>query len=77
MNDAVWKRDEADSPCVRVCVIHPQTRLCAGCLRTPDEIAAWSRMTPQARRAVLAELPARAPMLAPARLSQAASRRAQ
>lgn len=58
--DNVWKRDEIDSPCVKVCVIHPESRLCTGCLRTIDEIGAWSRMTPEARRVVMAELPARA-----------------
>ena len=55
----VWTRDEIDSPCIRVCVVHPASRLCTGCLRTMDEIAAWSRMTPEARRAVMAELPSR------------------
>ena len=59
MTDAIWKRDEIDSPCVKICVIHPASRLCTGCLRTIDEIGAWSRMTPEARRAVMAELPSR------------------
>ena len=60
----VWERGEPESPCVKVCVIHPAERLCAGCLRTVEEIAAWGRMTPEARRAVMAELPGRAPRLA-------------
>jgi len=47
--DDVWKRAEIDSPCVKVCVIHPQTRLCTGCLRSIDEIGAWSGMTPDLR----------------------------
>lgn len=59
-----WERGEPESPCVKVCVIHPAERLCAGCLRTVEEIAAWGRMTPEARRAVMAELPGRAPRLA-------------
>jgi uncharacterized protein len=29
------------SPCVGVCRLDPHTGLCAGCLRTVDEIAAW------------------------------------
>ncbi|WP_375255825.1 DUF1289 domain-containing protein [Yoonia sp.] len=58
--DDVWKRAEIDSPCVKVCVIHPESRLCTGCLRSIDEIGAWSRMSPQARRLVMAELPSRA-----------------
>lgn len=57
--DAIWSRAEIDSPCVKVCVIHPATGLCLGCARTLDEIAGWSRMAPEARRAVMAALPAR------------------
>ncbi len=57
--DPVWSRDEIDSPCVKVCVIHPATGLCLGCARTLDEIAAWSRLAPAQRRAIMAELPAR------------------
>lgn len=61
--DAIWTRAEVDSPCVKVCVIHPQARLCVGCLRSIDEIAAWGRMPPEERRSVMAALPARAPQL--------------
>ena len=59
----VWYRDEIESPCVRVCVMHPVERLCTGCLRTIEEIASWSKMTPDEREAVMAELPDRAPRL--------------
>lgn len=57
--DEIWARDEVDSPCVKVCVIHPATRLCTGCLRTIDEIGAWSRMSADERAAVVAGLPGR------------------
>ncbi len=60
----VWSRDEIDSPCVKLCVVHPEERICIGCLRTIDEIAAWSRLTPEARAEVMADLPLRAPRLA-------------
>ena len=30
-----------------------------GCLRTRDEIAAWPGMSPEARRAAMADLPSR------------------
>lgn len=63
MSDEVWKRDEVQSPCVKICVVHPEERLCVGCYRSIDEIARWSRMTDDERRAVLADLPARAPRL--------------
>lgn len=59
-NDApIWKRAEIESPCVNICVIHPETRLCTGCARSIDEIGSWSRMTPEMRRSVMAELPTR------------------
>lgn len=67
-----WKRDEVDSPCVKICVVHPEARICTGCLRSLDEIGRWSRMTPQERRAVLAELPDRAGLLKKRRGGRAA-----
>lgn len=72
MSDDIWKRDEVESPCVKLCTIHPQERICVGCLRSLDEIAAWSRMSPEARRAVMAELPQRAPRLRKRRGGRAA-----
>ena len=38
MSDDVWKRNEIESPCVKVCVLQPETRICFGCYRTGDEI---------------------------------------
>ena len=55
-----WQRDEPESPCINVCVIHPIARICAGCYRSIEEIGAWRGMTPEARRAVMVELPGRA-----------------
>lgn len=57
--DEVWTRPEPQSPCRKVCVIHPETGLCIGCLRTRQEIAAWPSMSPDERRAKMAELPER------------------
>ena len=74
MTDEVWKRDEIESPCVKVCVVHPEARLCTGCLRSVDEITRWSRMTPEDRRAVIAELPGRAGLLTKRRGGRAARR---
>ncbi len=62
--DEVWKREEVASPCIKICVVHPAERLCVGCLRSIDEIAQWSRYSPEERRAIMAELPSRAPRLA-------------
>ena len=64
MNDTpVWTRKEIESPCVRVCVVHPEARICTGCYRTIDEIGRWSKMTPEERREIMAALPDRAPTL--------------
>lgn len=59
MKDEVWKRDEIESPCVQICVIHPEARICAGCLRSIDEISHWSKMTAEDRAAIMEELPNR------------------
>lgn len=45
-------RDEnAESPCVNVCVIGTQG-ICMGCFRTLDEIGAWSRLADSQRIAI-------------------------
>jgi predicted Fe-S protein YdhL (DUF1289 family) len=63
MTDDIWARDEVESPCVKICVVHPEARLCTGCLRSIDEITTWGRMSNDARRAVMAELPERQSLL--------------
>ena len=63
MKDDVWKRDEIASPCVKICVVHPEARLCVGCYRSIDEISGWSRMSHEDRARVIEDLPARAPTL--------------
>lgn len=59
MTDDIWRRPEIQSPCVKVCVIKPEAGICIGCHRTVDEIARWSRMTADERRAVVDDLPNR------------------
>ena len=59
MTDEIWVRDEIDSPCQKICVLHRMSGLCIGCYRTGDEIAQWSSMSPEQRRTVMAELPSR------------------
>lgn len=72
MTDDIWRRDEVESPCIKICVIHPQARLCTGCLRSIDEITQWSRMTPDERRAVISALPERSGQIAKRRGGRAA-----
>lgn len=61
--DQVWKRAEIDSPCVKLCAVHPVEKICVGCFRTVEEIANWSLMSPEERHRIMAALPGRAPRL--------------
>lgn len=47
------------SPCVKFCVLDPETGLCAGCGRSLDEIAQWLSLSDQERAQIMAELPER------------------
>jgi uncharacterized protein len=47
------------SPCINVCRMDPVNAWCEGCLRTIDEISAWSRLDDAGKLAVLRLLPAR------------------
>ncbi len=77
MSDEVWRREPVESPCIKVCVLHPQSGLCIGCYRTGAEIAAWTSLTAEARRVLMAELPARAPRVRGARRGGRAGRHAE
>lgn len=68
----VWKRDEPQSPCINICVVHPEAQICTGCLRTLDEIADWGAMDTADRQAVLDALPPRAELLKKRRGGRAA-----
>ncbi len=63
MKDDIWSRDEVQSPCIKICVVHPAERICTGCLRSIDEITQWSKMSNEARAQVMDELPNRATLL--------------
>jgi len=47
---------DVESPCVSICQLDSAGALCIGCLRTLDEIAAWSHMDSAAKRAVWVRL---------------------
>ena len=73
MNDeTVWQRKEIESPCVRICVVHPEARICTGCFRSVDEISRWSKMSDAERREIMAALPDRASLLRKRRGGRAA-----
>jgi uncharacterized protein len=57
------------TPCVNICVVDGESRLCLGCYRTLPEIAAWSRYTDGERTALMAELPARRARIRPEKLA--------
>jgi predicted Fe-S protein YdhL (DUF1289 family) len=48
-----------ETPCIKVCVVDPDSGYCIGCGRTRGEIGSWLGFSPEARRAVMAVLPDR------------------
>lgn len=62
MSSTIRQSVVIETPCIRVCAIDPAAQRCAGCHRSLQEIAGWSRMTDSERRAIMAELPGRAPV---------------
>lgn len=72
MSSEVWARNEIESPCVKICVIHPSERLCTGCHRTIEEISAWSQLPQIERDKIINELPERASKLKKRRGGRAA-----
>ena len=62
---------EIESPCNKVCVVDAASKLCIGCGRTLAEIGGWIGFTPEERRRVMAELPARLAALREARKTNA------
>lgn len=44
------------SPCISVCRMNASTGYCEGCWRTIDEIAAWSQLDDNNKRAILTQL---------------------
>jgi predicted Fe-S protein YdhL (DUF1289 family) len=48
-----------ESPCNKVCVVHPVQKLCIGCGRSLDEIARWIDLNAAERQRIMALLPLR------------------
>jgi predicted Fe-S protein YdhL (DUF1289 family) len=42
-----------ETPCIKICVVEPETGFCIGCGRTRGEIAGWISMSPADRRLVM------------------------
>ncbi|HEY5336757.1 MAG TPA: DUF1289 domain-containing protein [Rhizomicrobium sp.] len=47
------------SPCIKICVIDPASRLCSGCGRSLDEIARWGGLSEAQRLETMRALPER------------------
>ncbi len=59
-----WLMDDSrfpdiETPCIKICVIEPETGFCIGCGRTRLEIASWLSISPIDRRVVMENLPER------------------
>lgn len=50
---------DIDTPCVKICVVEPESGFCIGCGRTREEIGGWLAMSQEQRRNVMAGLPER------------------
>jgi uncharacterized protein len=50
---------EIETPCVKVCVVDPETQFCIGCGRTRSEIAGWIDMSVNERSIIMDALPER------------------
>lgn len=56
------------TPCVKVCIVDPESNLCLGCFRTLMEIGGWARLSEAERADLMAELPARRSRIRPEKL---------
>ena len=50
---------DIETPCVKICVVDPETQFCIGCGRTRGEIAGWIGIGAAARHSIMLELPER------------------
>lgn len=57
------------TPCIKVCVVDGESGLCMGCYRKLNEVAGWTKLSPEAREAVMAELPSRRSLIRPEKLA--------
>lgn len=48
-----------ETPCIKLCVVDPETGFCIGCGRTREEIGAWLVLSAADRHAVVTGLPER------------------
>jgi predicted Fe-S protein YdhL (DUF1289 family) len=56
------------TPCVKVCIVDPESNLCLGCFRTLSEIGGWAGFSADERDRLMAELPTRRSRIRPEKL---------
>ena len=44
------------TPCIKVCILDPETGICEGCGRDTAEIVAWGKLSEPERLAIMAGL---------------------
>lgn len=44
------------TPCIKVCLLDPETGLCEGCGRTGEEVARWGSLPEEERLRIMAGL---------------------
>ena len=59
-----------ETPCIKICVVDPETGFCIGCGRTRGEIGGWLGLSPRSAARVMADFPS-----ASQRLTRRKSRR--
>ncbi len=47
---------EIETPCIKVCVVDPDTGFCIGCGRTRMEIGSWLGLSPSDRKSIMESL---------------------
>jgi predicted Fe-S protein YdhL (DUF1289 family) len=57
------------TPCIKVCVVDGESGLCMGCYRRLNEVAGWSKLSPEHRDEILLELPSRRALIRPEKLA--------
>jgi predicted Fe-S protein YdhL (DUF1289 family) len=50
---------DIETPCIKVCVLDPDTGFCVGCGRTRSEIGNWLGLSAAERRQIMTTLPER------------------
>ncbi|MEE2774401.1 MAG: DUF1289 domain-containing protein [Pseudomonadota bacterium] len=71
----VWKRQEIDSPCKKICIIHQDHKICIGCFRSLWEISNWSKFDQETRSLITKQLKDRIQKLKPRRRGGRVGRR--